>query len=373
MNEINLFVRQNESNMVKCHTPLIDSGAVAPTSNSIDNNKEQKVQVWENAWNVVCNYYITIYNLVKLIAKREYDATIIELRRLNKLFVETGLKEFKTKYDTLKISLPLCTLTSNMDNYRDEKHIYNFLGLCVLDIDIKDNPTLPTIINSLKNKFANSPFALLMFNSPRGEGYGLKVVVKIYLNEVILQYNEELNNCKDAKRREELVEIIKDFYSEANSSIRNYFINKFKDDYTIVFDTNAKNIQGEAFLSGDANVYYNPNSSSFQVSWVKKEKKAPQINTNISFNCSSTSNNEVLEAILKDFTKNCSGRNTATFAIALQAKHYNISENEILNFVMNKWGDTDFDEKEALRAIRNGFKYTPYVQYVFNSNNSNNI
>lgn len=59
--------------------------------------------------------------------------------------------------------------------------------------------------------------------------------------------------------------------------------------------------------------------------------------------------------------------------IAMQAKHYNISENEILQYVMSKWGDTDFTEKEALRAIRNGFKYNPYTQYIFNSNNSNNI
>ena len=91
------------------------------------------------------------------------------------------------------------------------------------------------------------------------------------------------------------------------------------------------------------------------------------------FNYNSTSNEEILEAILNDFTKNCSGRNTATFIIALQAKQYNISENEILSFVMRKWGDVDFTEKEAIRAIHNGFKYTPYVQYVFNSNNSNNI
>ncbi|MDD2576781.1 MAG: BT4734/BF3469 family protein [Bacteroidales bacterium] len=363
----------DENKMVQCSTPLIGSGAMALIKNVIVENMQPKVQVWRSARDVRNYKYLTLDELANIIASRENDKTIIGLRNLNTKYVETGNLEYKIQYDLLKPKLPLCTLTSNMDNYRNEKHIHNFLGLCVLDIDIKDNPLLPKIIKSLKNKFSNSPLTLLNLTSPRGEGYGLKVVVKIYLNEVILQCNEELNNCKDAKRREELVEIIKDFYSVAHKSIRDYFINMFNDDYTIVFDTNAKNIQGEAFLSGDANVYYNPNSSPFQVAWVKKEKKVPQMNTYNTFNYTATSNDEILEAILNDFTKNCNGRNMATFNIALQAKHYNISENEILSFVMNKWGDTDFNEKEALRAIRNGFKYTPYVQYVFNSNNSNNI
>lgn len=373
MNNANLHADPNENKMVQYPAPIIGSGAMAPINNGVVDNMEIKVQVWRSARDVRNYKYLTLDELANIIASRENDKTIIKLRKLNRKYVETGNLEYKIQYDLLKPKLPLCTLTSNMDNYRDEKHIYNFLGLCVLDIDIKDNPLLPKIIDSLKNKFSNSPLILMMNDSPRSEGYGLKVVVKIYLNKEIVRCNEELNNCKDAKRREELVEIIKDFYSVAHKSIRDYFINKFKDDYTIVFDTNAKNIQGEAFLSGDANVYYNPNSSPFKVAWVKKEKKVPQMNTYNTFNYSSTSNDEILEAILNDFTKNCNGRNMATFNIALQAKHYNIGENEILSFVMRKWGDVDFNEKEALRTIRNGFKYTPYVQYVFNSNNSNNI
>ena len=36
-----------------------------------------------------------------------------------------------------------------------------------------------------------------------------------------------------------------------------------------------------------------------------------------------------------------------------------------------EWGDDDFNEKEAIRAIKNGFKYTPYIQFEFH-NQSNN-
>lgn len=166
-----------------------------------------------------------------------------------------------------------------------------------------------------------------------------------------------------------MIEEVKSFHSESYKAISKYYSKKFE----IVLDSNAEAMQGCCFLSGDKDIYYNPNSSCFKIIWTYLKKEKPVYNTYIDSNSNLSSSSEILEAILKDFTKNCSGRNSSTYIIAMQAKHYNISEYEVLNFVMSKWGDTDFTEKEALRAIRNGFKYNPYTQYIFNSNNSNNI
>ncbi len=367
MNNANLHADPNENKMVQCPAPLIGSGAMAPINNGVVDNMEIKVQVWRSARDAENNNFISVENLVKLIIKSEFEHRIIKLRKLYMQFIETGDMNFKKEYDSLKPKLPLITFSSIFDNRRDEEHMICSTDLIVLDIDLKDNPDLPIRINNLRRELIDCPFSHILFVSPSGEG--LKIVVKVHKNKEIINCNKELKICKDTIIRKELIETIKDFHCEAHKQIRKYYSNK----YDIMIDNGAKNYQGVCFLSSDANVYYNPNSSPFPVAWVKKEKKVPQMNTYNTFNYNSTSNDEILEAILNDFTKNCSGRNAATFAIALQAKHYNISENEVLSFVMRKWGDVDFTEKEALRTIRNGFKYTPYVQYVFNSNNSNNI
>ncbi len=164
-----------------------------------------------------------------------------------------------------------------------------------------------------------------------------------------------------------MIKTTKSLHFLAHKAIREYYSNKFD----IGIENAATHLQGECFLSGDSNIYYNPNSSKFNVVWTKPEQIAQTQTVISSFNYSNISHNEILEAILRDFTKNCSGRNTATFTIAIHAKQYNINVDEILQFVMSKFGAEDFTRAEAIRTIRSAFKYTPYNQYIYNLNNSN--
>ncbi|MBP1645674.1 MAG: hypothetical protein H6Q16_1249 [Bacteroidetes bacterium] len=355
--------------MVLSSTSLIGSGTIAPTSSNYELPELPKVQIWASASDVVNNNYVSIDKLVQMIIERELDSSIISLRQLNIKEIDCKDKELKKEYKFTKNRLPLITFTFHLKDYRDENHLNYYTGYIVLDADLKENPNLPLRIKNIKRNISDCPYTFLMFDSPRGEGFGLKVVLRTFLNSEIVKCNEELKKEMDNKKRKNLIDTIKDFHFQVHKRSREYYSNKFD----LLFDQGAKNFQGVCFLSGDSNIYYNPNSSLLKIVWAKKEKETTTFNTYNDFNFSTTSNNDILEAILKDFIKNCSGRNSATFLLAVQAKYYNISENEILNFVMNKWGDDDFNQKEALRAIRNGFKYTPYVQYIFNNNNSNNL
>lgn len=360
-----------ENKMVLGHTPIIGSGAIVPPSSNFELSELPMIQIWASASDVVNNNYVSIESLVQMIKERELDSQIISLRQLNIKAIECKDKELKgelmKEYKTIKNKLPLITFSSYLKDYRDENHLYHYTGLIVLDVDLKENPTLPLRIKTLKRNISDCPNTFLMFDSPRGEGYGLKIVVRISLNSEIILCNKELKKELDNSKRKELINTIKDFHYQAHQRIREYYSNKFD----LEIDKGAKNFQGVCFLSGDIKLFINPNSSFFNIVWAKRKKEVIIYNS-YDFNYSTTSNTEILEGILKDFTKNCGGRNDATFAIAMQSKHYNISENEILSFVMNKWGDNDFDQKEALRAIRNGFKYNPYFQYSFNANNNKN-
>lgn len=328
------------------------------------------IQIWKSATNVKKNNYLSADELVKLIMISDSNDVLIKMRQLNEQFVNNGDISFKNEYDCLKPNLPLITFTSHLKDYRSEGHLYHYTGETILDIDFKDNPGLIERFDVLKRNISDDLYTYMCFTSPKGVGYGLKIVVRVALNNRIVQINNELKREDlDLKKREELIEEVKSFHSESYKAISKYYSKKFE----IVLDSNAEAMQGCCFLSGDKDIYYNPNSSCFKIIWTYLKKEKPVYNTYIDSNSNLSSSSEILEAILKDFTKNCSGRNSSTYIIAMQAKHYNISEYEVLNFVMSKWGDTDFTEKEALRAIRNGFKYNPYTQYIFNSNNSNNI
>lgn len=355
---------QYENKMVLGPTPIIGSGSIVPTSSNYEIPKLPMVQIWASASDVVNNSCVSIESLVQMIKERELDSQIISLRQLNIKEIECKDKELKgelmKEYKTIKNKLPLITFSSYLKDYRDENHLYHYLGFIALDVDLKENPTMPIRIETIKRNISDCPYTFLMFDSPRGEGYGLKIVIRISLNSEIILCNEELKKELDNNTRKELIDTIKDFHYQAHQRIREYYSHKFD----LEIDKGAKNFQGVCFLSGDSKIFFNPNSSLFYVAWAKRKKEVITYKP-YDFNYSTTSNTEILEGILKDFTKNCGGRNDATYTIALQAKYYNISENEILSFVMNKWGDNDFDQKEALRAIRNGFKYTPYVQYIF--------
>lgn len=355
----------NENNMELSSASLTGSGATAPNSNGNFNLTSPEVQIWNSAWDAVNNEFVSIENIVELIANSDSNEKIIELRRLHKLYVETGDKAIKAKYSSIKSSLPLITFTSIFDGRRKEENLIEYTGYIILDIDLDQNPDLPIRKELINQNISDCPFTSLMFDSPSADA--LKICVKTHLNDEIAKCNKELKNCKDAILRKELIQTIKSFHFLAHKSIREYYSNKFD----IVIDNAATHLQGECFLSGDSNIYYNPNSSKFNVVWTKPEQIAQTQTVISSFNYSNISHNEILEAILRDFTKNCSGRNTATFTIAIHAKQYNINVDEILQFVMSKFGAEDFTRAEAIRTIRSAFKYTPYNQYIYNLNNSN--
>ena len=340
--------------------------AIAPISSVVD---IPEIQIWKSAKNVRENYYLSYDELVKLIMVSDTNPILIRMRQSYEQFVKTGDISFKNEYDSLKPMLPLITFTSHLKDYRSEINLCHYTGDIPLDIDFKDNPGLKDNFGVLKRNISDDLYTNMCFTSPKGIGYGMKIVVRIYLNKRIIFINNELKRVDlDLKTRQELIDEIKSFHMESYKVARNYY----RDKYGIVFDSNAEAMQGCCFLSADKDIYYNPNSSSFKIIWAYLKKQKPVYSSNINSNSNFSSSSEILEAILKDFTKNCNGRNTATYTIAMQAKHYNIGEDEILSFVMSKWGDSDFTDKEALRAIRNGFKYNPFTQYIFNSDNTNN-
>ncbi len=328
----------------------------------------EKLQIWNNVADVLNYKMKSIDSVVAEIIANDYLSEFLSLRLWANRAYNTNNKEATQKYDIAKNKLPLITVSATMKDKRRTENIIHYNGLIVLDLDIKEYSLLKSRFEALKREVSQDFYTFLCFNSPRGKGLGLKVVVRVFLNERIEKINSELKN-KDLsfEQREMLIEELKDFHQTAYKSIKEYYETK----YEIVLDNNAKSILGSCFLSADKDIVHNENSSLFKVIWAYCP--AAQVNyteTKVNITNTESSKTAVLEAILKDFTKNCNGRNTATFYISMQAKHYDINEDEILNFVMQKWGDVDFTEKEARRAIRNGFKYTPYVQYEFRQINN---
>ncbi len=335
------------------------------------NKEEQMVQVWKAAWDVKNNKYFTLDEIVKMIANRELDKTIIEMREVFEQYVETGDLEIKKKYDSIKPNLPLVTFSSNFDSRRVENHLINYTGYVIVDIDLKENPDLPVRIESLKRELKDCPYVCLMFDSPSGKGNGLKLVFKEKLNKEIFNYNNELKVCKDAIRRKELIDIIKDFQAKAHKQIREYFNNK----YDFVIDECAKNFQGVCYLSADKDIYYNPNSSEFNIFWTYCPAQKQVINYNISINCNLPSY-ELMDKIINQFFKGeINGRNCTVFNLAMQVKYYGVTQSEVIQYAMNRFGASDFNEKEIRRCVQNAFKneYVPINQFIINQSNNENI
>lgn len=367
-NEIDKFNRneQNPAMQMRC-------GAIAPI---VSNNKEQyinfnMVQIWKNASNVTDSQIVSCETLVDMIVKFESNPIIIKMRDLIKEYYSTGEERLKKEYDRLKTKLPLITITSILKDYRSERYLRKYTWYIVLDIDYQDNPELEHRFDVLRRNIEGDLYTCLCFASPKGKPNGLKIVVRVKLNERIKEINNLLKKDDlEPVEREKLIEEVKDFHKTAYKQVSKYYTEK----YNFIGDSNAEALMGACFLSGDKEVYYNASSSLFNVAWVycPKQKQV--------FNFTPIDNSlpayEIMDKIINQFFKGeINGRNRTVFNLALQVKYYGVTQSEVIQYAMNRFGASDFTEREIQRCVQNAFKneYTPINQFIINQSNNENI
>jgi hypothetical protein len=357
---------QNPAMQLRC-------GAIAPI---VSNNKEQYIdfnltQIWKKASNVTDYQIVSCETLVDMMVKSESNPILINMRDLIKEYYSTGEERLKKEYDRLKTKLPLITFTSILKDYRSERYLREYTGYIVLDIDYQDNPELEHRFDVLRRDIQDDLCTCLCFASPKGKPYGLKIVVRVKLNERIKEINNLLKKDDlEPVEREKFIEEVKDFHKTAYKQVSKYYTEK----YNFIGDSNAEALMGACFLSGDKEVYYNASSSLFNVAWVYclKQKQV--------FNFTPIDNSlpayEIMDKIINQFFKGeINGRNRTVFNLAMQVKYYGVSQNEVIQYSMNRFGASDFDEKEITRAVRNAFKneYTPINQFIINQSNNEKI
>lgn len=348
-----------------CSAPSNGSGAVVPIKCDL------AVQVWQSASNVTDSQIVSCETLVDMIVKFESNPIIIKMRDLAKEYYSTGEVSLKNEYDRLKNKLPLITFTSNLKGYRNTKYLNEYTGYIVLDIDYQDNPELEQRFDALRRSIQDNSYTHLCFNSPKGYGYGLKIVVKVGLKERILEINNLLKKDDlEPMDRDKLLEELKDFHKTAYQQVSNYYSEK----YNFITDKNAEAIMGACFLSGDKNIYYNPNSSYFNIEWTYCPKPK-QVVREYFLSTPNIPNNQLMDDIIDKFFKDkFIGRNRTVFDLAKHVKFYGVSQEDVVQYAMNRFGASDFTEREIRRAVENGFKnqYTPDNQYmIYNPNNKN--
>lgn len=367
-NEIDKFNRneQNPAMQMRC-------GAIAPivaenTKQYIDFNL---TQIWKKASNVTDYQIVSCETLVDMMVKSESNPILINMRDLIKEYYSTGEERLKKEYDRLKTKLPLITITSILKDYRSERYLREYTGYIVLDIDYQDNPELEHRFDVLRRNIQDDFYTCLCFVSPKGKPYGLKVVVRVKLNERILYINNLLKEEEvDSLKRDKLIDEVKDFHRTAYQRVSKYYTEK----YEFVNDSNAVAIMGACFLSGDKNIYYNPNSSYFNVAWVYCPK--PKQVFNFTPIDTSIPSFELMDKIINQFFKGeINGRNRTVFNLALQVKYYGVTQSEVIQYAINRFGASDFTEREIQRCVQNAFKneYTPINQFIINQSNNENI
>lgn len=328
-------------------------------------------QIWQKASNVTDYQIVSFEALVDMIAKLDDNTTLIKMRDLIQEYYSTGQERLKKEYDKLKPRLPLITFTSILDGYRDTKYLREYSGNIVLDIDYQDNPELGDRFDVLRRNIQDDLCTCLCFTSPKGKPNGLKIVVRVRLNERIKEINNLLKKDDlEPVEREKFIEEVKDFHKTAYKQVSKYYTEK----YNFIGDSNAEALMGACFLSGDKEVYYNASSSLFSVAWAYCPKQK-QI-----FNFTPIDNSlpayEIMDKIINQFFKGeINGRNCTVFNLAMQVKYYGVSQNEVIQYAMNRFGASDFDEKEITRAVRNAFKkeYIPIHQFIINQSNNEKI
>lgn len=353
-----------------CSTPSKGGGAIIPNTKQYF-KCDLAVQVWQSASNVTEYQIVSYENLVDMIINFESNPIIIKMRDLTKEYYSTGEVSLKNEYDRLKNKLPLITFTCYLKDYRKVDNLDQYTGDIVLDIDYKDNPELEQRFDALRRGIQDNSYTHLCFNSPKGYGYGLKIVVRVRLNERIKEINNLLKEEEvDPMDRDKLLEELKDFHKTAYKQVSKYYTEK----YNFIGDSNAEALMGACFLSGDKEVYYNASSSLFNVSWVYSPK--PKQVFNFTPIDTSIPSFELMDKIINQFFKGeINGRNRTVFNLAMQVKYYGVSQNEVIQYAMNRFGASDFTEREIQRCVQNAFKneYTPINQFIINQSNNENI
>lgn len=329
------------------------------------------VQIWQKASNVTDYQIFSCKTLVEKILRFESNPILIKMRDLIKEYYSTGDEDLKKQYDRLKPQLPLITFTSILDGYRDTKYLREYSGNIVLDIDYQDNPELEHRFDVLRRNIQDDLCTCLCFTSPKGKPNGLKIVVRVRLNERIKEINNLLKKDDlEPVEREKFIEEVKDFHKTAYKQVSKYYTEK----YNFIGDSNAEALMGACFLSGDKEVYYNTSSSLFNVAWVYCPK------TKQVFNFTPIDNSlpayELMDKIINQFFKGeINGRNCTVFNLAMQVKYYGVSQSEVIQYAMNRFGASDFNEKEIRRCVQNAFKneYVPINQFIINQSNNENI
>jgi len=369
--EIKDVLKSNGSSLNKVNVGMITSTSNEPYNCIRPKNLENIVQKWELATKINNFVVVDLEELVSQIRENDTNPYFIEMRKCIKEYYETGDEELKQKYDKMKAQLPLLSITSVMYPKRADINIIEYTGLIVLDIDDKDNEHLRGKYDLVKNIVSDDFYTNTVFYSPKGKNYGLKIIVKVKLPQAIKDINLRLKEEISDEERKLLIEKLKDFHKTAYTLVENYYSTK----YELNIDKCATNIQGGTYISGDSYPYYNTNSSCFEIIWTYCQKPKVVLREYCKSGTSSIPNNQLMDNIIdKYFNRNVTGRNSTVFQLAKHVKFYDVSQEEVIQYAMNRFLAPDFNEKEIIRAVGNGFKneYIPNNQYIINNSNNEN-
>lgn len=348
---------------------------VSSKESDVENKKKEKeeklIQVWNNASDIYNYKFITYEELVELIKKYENLAYMKELREIIDEFYSTGDLDYKKKYDEMKRCLPMMSVTCIMNPPRWDKNIIEYTGILSLDVDDKDNVELRGKYPEIKSLIIKDPNTRMAFYSPSGSDYGFKFFAEVKLPNSIIEANKKLKQDIPKEERESLTDMIKDFHKTAYSIVQKYYSEK----YNINVDNNATKTQGCSFVGADSELYYYPNSSVFDIEWIYSPKPKQVLKEYCKTENLSIPNYQIMDNIVDKFLKNCKGRNDTVFQLAMQVKYYRISQEEVVQYALIRFGARDFDETEIRITTRNGFKdkNQPHNQYLINNSNNQNI
>lgn len=161
-----------------------------------ENQSMNEIQIWENAYEVKEYISLPLEDIWGKTIANAYSGDYLAMQsialRIEKTEDNTKKAELKNKYDALKEKLPLLTFSTYMPKYRSAKKMMHYTGLIVLDADLKENPFLPNRIDVIKRNICDNRYTLMCFDSPKGKGRGLKIVVKTFLKDRIKTINQEL-------------------------------------------------------------------------------------------------------------------------------------------------------------------------------------
>ena len=343
-------------------------------SQSSENKKkldDHKIQKWQSAKATKEFVIVDMEEFISQIRGNDINSYFIEMRKCINEYYETGDEGFKIKYDGMKAQLPLISTTSLMYPKRADINIVEYTGLIVLDLDDKDNEHLRGRYDVVKQSVSNNLYTNMAFYSPKGEDYGLKIIVQVKLPQAIKDINLRLKEEISDEERKLLIDKLKDFHKTAYTLVESYYSTM----YGLNIDKCASNIQGGTYISADATAYYNPDSSCFEIVWVYCPK--PKVVRKEHWNSDAIiPNSQIMDSVVGKFLKgNTTGRNYTVFQLAMQVKYYGVSQEEVVLYALHRWGDSDFNEAEIRRAVNNGFKkeYTPKNQYIINNENNKKI